>query len=200
MEARENLQNNSWIDYETLPESIKIQFEELWNLHPEQYNQVKILGKIVETPRWQQTYGRSYNYTGMVHEALPIPQQLQPFLEYAQKLYPEFVFNQILINWYQNGLHYIGAHSDNTKPLVKDSPIVSISLGEERIFRIKEKQTKKKVKDIILKDKIVITMGGEFQTHYTHEVPKITGKKGEQLGRRINITFRCFKGDEVPLI
>lgn len=193
METRQNLQNNSWIDYGILPESIQYNFEELWNLHPEQYNQVKILGKIVETPRWQQTYGRSYNYTGMEHEALPIPQQLQPFLEYAQKLYPEFVFNQILINWYQNGLHYIGAHSDNTKPLVKESPIVSISLGEERLFRIKDKQTKSTIKDIILKDKTVITMGGEFQTHYTHEVPKVSGKKGEQLSRRINITFRCFK-------
>ena len=190
---REALQNNSWIDSSTLPESIQYDFETLWDIHPENYNQVKILGKVIDTPRWQQTYERSYNYTGMEHEALPMPQQLQPFLEYAQTLYPDFTFNQILINWYQNGLHYIGAHSDNTKPLVKDSPIVSISLGQERLFRIKDKQTKTTIKDIILKDKTVITMGGSFQTYYIHEVPKVTGKKGEQLGRRINITFRAFK-------
>ena len=129
----------------------------------------------------------------MEHEALPIPIQIEPFLEYIQSLYPNFTFNQILINWYKNGLHYIGVHSDNTKPLVIDSPIVSISLGQERIFRIKDKNKKTIIKDIILKDKAVITMGGAFQTYYTHEVPKVTGKKGEQLGRRINITFRAFK-------
>ena len=190
---RESLQNNSWIDYGILPESIQYNFEELWGLHPENYNKVKILGKVIDTPRWQQTYGRSYNYTGMVHEALPMPRQIEPFLEYVQNLYSDYKFNQILINWYENGLHYIGAHSDNTKPLVENSPIVSITLGQERLFRIKEKQTKKTIKDIILKDKTVITMGGEFQTHYTHEVPKVTGKKGELLGKRINITFRAFK-------
>lgn len=190
---REILQNNSWIDYGTLPESIQYNFEEIWSLHPEEYNKVKILGKVIDTPRWQQTYGKSYNYTGMVHEALPMPRQIEPFLEYVQNLYSDYKFNQILINWYENGLHYIGAHSDNTKPLVENSPIVSITLGQERLFRIKEKQTKKTIKDIILKDKIVITMGGAFQTYYTHEVPKVSGKKGEQLGKRINITFRCFK-------
>jgi len=193
MQSRESLKNNSWIDFGILPQSIQYDFEELWNLHPENYNQVKIMGKIVDTPRWQQTYGRDYNYTGMQHEALPMPAQITPFLEYASKIYPDFEFNQILINWYENGLHYIGAHSDNTKPLVEDSPIISISLGQERIFRIKEKETKTTIKDIVLKDKMCLTMGGAFQRYYTHEVPKVNGKKGEQLGRRINITFRCFK-------
>jgi hypothetical protein len=33
-------------------------------------------------------------------------------------------------------------------------------------------------------------MGGEMQKHFTHEVVKIAGKKGEDVGRRLNITFR----------
>lgn len=32
------------------------------------------------------------------------------------------------------------------------------------------------------------------QREFTHEVPKIAGKKGEGAGRRINITLRAFKG------
>ena len=192
MDTRQHLQN-SWIDYGTLSDDIQFDFDKLWDLHPTQYNKVKILGKIIDTPRWQQTYGKSYNYTGMHHDALPIPLEINPFLDYVQHLYPEYTFNQILINWYENGLHYIGTHSDNIEPLVENSPIVSISLGETRIFRIKEKQTKTKILDISLKHKTVITMGGLFQKEYTHEVPKVTGKKGEQLKKRINITFRCFK-------
>lgn len=36
----------------------------------------------------------------------------------------------------------------------------------------------------------VLVMGGKFNTEFTHEVPKIGGKKGEETGKRINITFR----------
>ena len=38
----------------------------------------------------------------------------------------------------------------------------------------------------------VVVMGGEMQKYFKHEIPKITGKKGENFGRRINITFRQF--------
>lgn len=36
-------------------------------------------------------------------------------------------------------------------------------------------------------------MGGAMQARFLHEVPKVSGHKGAGLGRRINITFRCFK-------
>lgn len=66
----------------------------------------------------------------------------------------------LLINWYENGRHYIGAHSDNVNPLVDNSPIVSISIGATRIFRIKDKKTRSIVKDITVKHGTVVVMGG----------------------------------------
>lgn len=42
-------------------------------------------------------------------------------------------------------------------------------------------------------DGTFLVMGGTFQKEFTHEVPKINGVKGENIGKRINITFRQFK-------
>ena len=100
-----------------------------------------------------------------------------------------------MINWYANGHHYIGPHSDDETQLVNDSQVLSLSLGAERIFRIREKKSKQVVQDISMPHGTVVVMGGMIQNQYTHEVPKINGKKGEDVGRRINITFRQFTND-----
>ena len=101
-----------------------------------------MMGKLIKTPRWQQTYGRSYNFSGVNHQALDIPEIIVPYLNFVNSLgYGEF--NQILINWYENGLHYIGPHSDDTTQLKTNSAIVSISIGSERLFRFRSKKLKK---------------------------------------------------------
>jgi hypothetical protein len=39
-------------------------FEALRDLHPNDYHVIKIHGRPVKTPRWQQAYGADYHYTG----------------------------------------------------------------------------------------------------------------------------------------
>jgi alkylated DNA repair dioxygenase AlkB len=191
--SRIDLGLNSWVLQAPLPADA-IDFEALWARHPADYGKVCIMGKVVDTPRWQQTYLRAYNFTGLHHAALPLPADFQPFLEWANDLFPgEWRFNQVLINWYQNGHHYIGPHSDDTRPLVEDSPIASISLGQERTFRIREKGSKTIVTDLAMPDRTYVVMGGAMQKHFTHEVTKIAGAKGDAVGRRLNITFRVFR-------
>lgn len=51
------------------------------------------------------------------------------------------------------------------------SGVVTISCGGERIFRIRNKQTKEIVQDVIIKNMDVIHMGGSFQKEFTHEIP-----------------------------
>ena len=46
-----------------------------------------------------------------------------------------------------------------------------------------------------MKNQTYLIMCGDMQKKYTHEVPKVSGKKGEEMGRRINITFRKFKDE-----
>ena len=59
--------------------------EDLWTMHPDQYHEIKMHGRLVRTPRWQQAYGTDYAYTGRVNKALPVPPFLEPYLTWVQK-------------------------------------------------------------------------------------------------------------------
>jgi alkylated DNA repair dioxygenase AlkB len=190
--SRTELTQDSWLDDLKLPQTLTSYFNILWNMHPVEYGKVKIYGKVLNTPRWQQTYGHEYKFSGINHEALPIPEEFYPYMTWVNSLdYGEY--NQMLVNWYENGLHYIGKHSDDENNMEKGSPIISISLGATRKFRLRKKSEKGIFKDISMTDGLVLVMGGAFQTELTHEVPKIIGEKGNNVGKRINITFRQFK-------
>jgi alkylated DNA repair dioxygenase AlkB len=163
------------------------QFTEIWNAHPEEYHILKIHGKEVLTPRWQQAYGKNYRYTGAKNNALPIPDFLQVFLNWSKEHIDERL-NGLLLNWYDGTKgHYIGAHRDDTRDLEKDSPVVTISLGQERIFRMRPYK-KKGYKDITIRNGEVIVVPWDTNTKWTHEVPNF--KRFD--GKRISITARAY--------
>ena len=60
--------------------------------------------------------------------------------------------NGVLVNWYQDGEHYIGWHSDDVSQLDQDAPIYTISLGATRTFKIRETKDKNNVTDHELED------------------------------------------------
>jgi alkylated DNA repair dioxygenase AlkB len=183
----------SWVDSLWLPIELAPRFNELWDEHPAVFARVIVYGIEHPTPRWSQSYGRAYIYSGVKHEALPIPSNLAPLVQWANGLGYPGSFNQVMVNWYESGLHYIGKHSDSEAQLIPGLPIVSISLGAERKFRIRDKQTGAIVSDIPLPNLRVLVMGGAMQREFTHEVPKMTGRTAGTTGRRINITFRQFR-------
>lgn len=121
-----------------------------------------------------------------------LPQELEPFLGWDNQLISNIQFNQVLVNWYANGNHYIGAHSDNERELVEHSPVISISLGQERVFRVRNKITSEVIHDIPMAHNSYLVMCGKMQSKYLHEVPKVDGLKGSRMNKRINITFRVF--------
>jgi alkylated DNA repair dioxygenase AlkB len=181
---------NSWLDEFRIPEGILPSFEDVWDEHPEEKAVVIMYGNEISCPRWQQSYMNDYTFTGMAHEKKSLPKIFEPVLGWVNNLgYGKF--NQVMLNWYENGHHYIGTHADSTVQLEKDSEIVSISLGATRKFRIRDNN--KIVKDIELKNFDTVVMGGIFQDELKHEIVKVNGKKGEMVKKRINITFRKFK-------
>jgi len=163
------------------------QFEEIWEMHPEAYHTIRILGKDVLTPRWQQSYGKNYRYTGSLNNALPIPDTLSIFLKWSQEnIDPRL--NGILMNWYDGSKdHYIGAHRDDTRDLCEGSPIVTISLGQERIFRLRPYQ-EKGYQDVTVGNGEVIVVPWHTNQAWTHEVPNF--KRYDQ--RRISVTLRAY--------
>lgn len=163
------------------------EFESLWHLHPEEYHKITIHGREVATPRWQQAYGSDYHYTGRVNKALPVPPLLSSLLEWCQTTI-DIRLNGILVNWYNGQLkHYIGAHRDSTKNMAKGSPIVTISFGEQRIFRLRPWKGRK-FTDFKTADGCVFVMPYETNLAWTHEVPHF----GKCQGRRISVTARAF--------
>jgi alkylated DNA repair dioxygenase AlkB len=168
------------------------QFDELWKMHPEGYHVIKIHGRLVNTPRWQQAYGMDYHYTGRVNKALPIPPLLEPSLAWARNEIDDCL-NGLLLNWYDGDLnHYIGRHRDSIKNMIVGTPIVTISFGEERIFRVrsygKDKDESKKF-DFPARNGSVFIMPYETNLALTHEVPKSSTSRG----KRISVTIRAFE-------
>lgn len=195
----------SWIDSFELPDELRVKdhsetFNSLWSLHPQALGQVKMFGKLADTPRWQQSYGQPYKFSGLEHQALPVPPEVQPYLDYVNSL-PQYGggFNMALLNWYQDGRHHIGYHADDESQM-KVSPsgetlVFSLSFGQQRTFSLKPKpehEKQGKPFKMELRSNLAIVMGGNCQKTHKHAILKVDGKKGKQMGRRINMTFRQF--------
>lgn len=171
-------------------------FEALWGLHPEHFHLIHLHGRKVHTPRWQQAFGADYRYSGQVNAALPVPPVLAPYLAWAKEaLDPRL--SGVLCNWYdgQRG-HYIGAHRDSIANLVPGAPIVTISLGEARVFRLRPYRPQgcglgrdPNVVDIPVDGGSVVVLSWGVNRRFTHEVP---GRRAA-TGRRLSITLRAFR-------
>jgi alkylated DNA repair dioxygenase AlkB len=95
-------------------------------------------------------------------------------------------FSQLLVNWYKDGSHCIGTHADSEADLKPGSPILTISLGATRTFRLR--RDGKILMDIPVSDGHVLVMCGEFQRELKHEIPRALRVKQP----RISITLRQF--------
>jgi alkylated DNA repair dioxygenase AlkB len=163
-------------------------FEDLWAMHPEEYHVIQMPGGPVKTPRWQQAYGRDYHYTGRVNAALPVPPLLEPLLDWSRQAIHGRL-NGLLLNWYDGERgHYIGPHHDSTKDMVPDAPIVTISLGDGRVFRLTRPKTRDS-RDFPASDGSVFVMPYDTNLAWKHQVPR----SARSRGRRISVTLRAFE-------
>ena len=164
-------------------------FEALWALHPTTFHEIHLHGRRVKTPRWQKAYGMDYRYTGNLNRALPLSEDMEPFAEWAKAAVDERL-NGLLFNWYeaQSG-HYIGAHRDSRANMIEGCPIVTISLGEARVFRLRPWKARGFV-DVAVPSGSVLVLPYATNLAWTHEVPHFA----RYCGRRISITLRGFEG------
>jgi alkylated DNA repair dioxygenase AlkB len=163
-------------------------FEALWALHPADFHEIQMHGRKVRTPRWQQAYGADYLYTGNVNRALPVPTSLEPLRGWARANIDERL-NGLLLNWYDASKeHYIGKHRDSTVGLIQGAPIVTLSFGAERTFRLRPWR-RAGTHDFAARDGGVFVLPYETNLAFTHEVPH-SARAG---GRRISVTLRAFQ-------
>lgn len=174
-----------------LPGSLRFsreQFDLLWNEHPTEYREIMMHGKPVKTPRWQQAYGVDYHYSGQNNAALPLLPCLLTLLDFVRQNI-DARLNGVLLNWYDSEFaHYIGKHRDSRHGMIEGSPIVTVSLGATRTFRIRPWRGSG-FTDFCAADGTVFVMPWQTNLAFTHEVPH----RASDTGRRISATFRAFQ-------
>ena len=168
-------------------------FETLWQLQPVDSPTIRLHGRLVKIPRKQQAYGKDYHFSGQTSVALALPDLLTPILAWVRN-HIDNRLNGLLVNWYDGRLgHYIGKHRDSRVNIVHRAPIITISFGEERAFRLAPwRQRDRAAVDFSARDGTVFIMPYETNLAWTHSVPASRLRSG----RRISVTFRAFVESE----
>ena len=162
-------------------------------------NTVKIMGKVQKIPRKQAAFGDSglsYNFSGVSVPANPWIAPLKEICAALSEVLGE-TFNFVLVNRYKDGSDHIGEHRDDEKDLLPLSSIVSVSLGQERDFVFKHRDSRGKEakrKDIEpvkvqLNHGSVLVMKNPTNTYWYHSLPV----RKTAARPRINLTFRQMK-------
>jgi alkylated DNA repair dioxygenase AlkB len=164
-------------------------FDSLMNTIEWKNDQAIIYGKLIITKRKVAWYGDTnfeYTYSNTTKRALPWTTELLALKLLVEEKTGER-FNSCLLNLYHNGDEGMAWHSDAEKELKKNGAIGSLSLGAERKFAFKHKQTKETV-SLQLEHGSLLVMKGTTQTNWLHKLPptKLIDKP------RINLTFRTI--------
>ena len=152
-------------------------------------DQAFIYGKLIITKRKVAWYGDTdfeYTYSKTTKRALPWTKELVELKQMIEGKTGE-KFNSCLLNLYHNGDEGMSWHSDAEKELKKNGAIGSLSLGAERKFTFKHKETKETI-SLILENGSLLVMKGSTQTSWLHRLPptKLISTP------RINLTFRSI--------
>lgn len=148
-----------------------------------------IFGKRYVTKRKVAWYGDrpfEYTYSNVTKSALPWTKELQELKNLIERSSGE-TYNSCLLNLYHSGEEGMAWHSDGEKDLKKNGAIASLSLGAERKFAFKHKESKETV-SMILKHGSLLIMKGLTQSHWLHRLPPTKMVKSP----RINLTFRTI--------
>lgn len=146
-------------------------------------------GKTFITKRKVAWYGErpfEYTYSNTTKRALPFTKELIELKTICEK-HCGHTFNSCLLNLYHNGNEGMAWHSDAERDLKKNGAIASLSLGAERKFGFKHKQSGEKVY-ISLEHGSLLVMKDQTQSFWMHRLPPTTKIKEP----RINLTFRTI--------
>lgn len=177
-----------WVDAQFLPADPALALLDslIRSLHWQQ-EQIRLYGRNVISPRrvcWIGDPGAVYSYSGIRHEPMPWPRELDTLREQIGHACGHR-FNSVLANLYRDGNDSMGWHADREAELGPCPVLASLSLGESRIFRLRHKRTGE-THSLEPGNGCLIVMRGELQQHWRHCVPRTRRPKSA----RINLSFR----------
>jgi alkylated DNA repair dioxygenase AlkB len=129
---------------------------------------------------------REYKPLAWIPELLSLKtrvDEVTPEDAYSNSSLPRLGYNAVLCNLYRNGNDSVGLHADAEPEM---GPVIaSVSLGAERLFRLKGKNGAVAFAERLPHGSLLI-MAGQTQRNFKHEVPK----EPDVAQPRINLTFR----------
>ncbi|MAZ26458.1 MAG: alpha-ketoglutarate-dependent dioxygenase AlkB [Cytophagaceae bacterium] len=148
-----------------------------------------IFGKKIITKRKVAWYGDkpyTYTYSKTTKSALPWTRELLKLKALTEQK-TGHTYNSCLLNLYHDGSEGMAWHSDGEKDLKKHGAIASMSLGAERKFAFKHKETGKKI-ELFLEHGSLLVMKDKTQDYWQHRLPPT-----KRIAHpRINLTFRTI--------
>ena len=154
---------------------------------PWREDQIQMFGRKIPIPRlqnWFSSDGTSYKYSKLALSPLILPKWMEGLRKSIEKQ-TNNSFNGILANYYRDGKDSVGWHADDERSLGFEPVIASLSLGAERSFELKHKNTKENL-NIILPHGSLLLMSAGIQSYWLHRINKVNGG----VEPRINLTFR----------
>jgi alkylated DNA repair dioxygenase AlkB len=138
-------------------------------------------------PGTDYTYSRrEYKPLAWLPELLSLRNRVEeatPGVAYSNAGFARLGYNAVLCNFYRSGNDSVGLHADAEPEM---GPVIaSVSLGAERLFRLKGPKGAVAFAERLPHGSLLI-MGGNTQKKYKHEVPK----EPNVAQPRINLTFR----------
>ena len=148
---------------------------------------MRMFGKRIPIPRLTAWFGNKilYSYSGISHGPEPLPAWLTELKKEVEAVAGSS-FNCALINYYRDGSDSVSWHCDDEPMFGPDPVVASVSVGAERVFKLKHKTDKTDKASIKLSHGSILVMGVGCQTNYLHSVPKTK----RAVSERFNITFR----------
>ena len=151
------------------------------------HERVTLFGRTFTARRLNACYGdptASYRYSGLVRRATPWTDHLRTLATDVAAAVG-WRFNFVLINRFRDGGDRLGWHADDEADLGLKPVIASLSLGAERVFRMRPKTGGASVGKVLEHGSLVL-MWGRSQCDFQHAVPPTR----RPVGERLNFTFR----------
>jgi len=168
--------------------------------------QFKIFGHTRQMPRDKAFYGQ----VEVDLNQPPEQQRVEPFYKYAKDVPPVDCWfgmhletmadqiqessgqacNHVVVNQYRSGDDYIGDHRDKDASFEPGSSVMTVSLGAERMFRLKKFKGRDagEVIKFTLPVGSLFVLGPKTNAKWKHSILK----SKQAMGRRVSLTYRAI--------
>lgn len=216
------LSNSCSVEVFHLPEELrqkgKIHFEDMFSLCPVDKHRVVVKDYELEVKRYSQSYGKtpgitqlinsgqvnnrkyinSYMFSGIddSHNNKELPKIFLPYLQYVKETFKDCDFNQVTVNWYNNGEDYIAFHKDCEIGMKGNKKICILTFTEsdeeqelrKLIFRPAQSENPSLEETAIpLSHGSIVMFDSIVQRYFKHGI-----RKSDSTTRRISLSFRQF--------